>query len=333
MNVETTIRYLHLLRYLPKYPSKRSLNQIRDHLYSLGYKVTDRTIQRDLLKLETPFGLLCDARSKPYGWSFPEHAKALDIASIDKEEAFSLMLIREYLINNFDTLSFPRMNNIFDKAEKTLNAYQDPHQKLDWKQKIIFKSVSHNYLPPKVDVEVYENILGSLINEKQFQAKYESRRRISEKVYNPLSIIAHGVIRRLVCTRAEDPSKVLHLPLQRFKSFEALDSSISIPASFNLEDYVNSGEVDYLYKKDIQLILRFNEKTGRHLVETPFSSSQQLSLSKDKKIYSLKVNTNDTETLRRWILGFGSNVTVLKPKYLSDFVNDECKKILENTSS
>ena len=61
--MDTTIRYLEMLQFLPRYPRKKSLSEIRDHLNACGYKVSDRTIQRDLKKLETPFGLICDDRA------------------------------------------------------------------------------------------------------------------------------------------------------------------------------------------------------------------------------------------------------------------------------
>ncbi len=65
MSQETSIRLIKLLTYIPKYPAKRSLSDFKRHLGSLGYDVTDRTIQRDLLKLEKYFPLTCDDRNPP----------------------------------------------------------------------------------------------------------------------------------------------------------------------------------------------------------------------------------------------------------------------------
>ena len=48
---DTSIRYLEMLQFLPMFPAKRSLPEIKEHLEEYGYFVSDRTIQRDLIKL------------------------------------------------------------------------------------------------------------------------------------------------------------------------------------------------------------------------------------------------------------------------------------------
>ena len=96
MSQETSIRLIKILTYIPKYPAKRSLSNFKEHLESLGYEVTDRTIQRDLLKLEKYFPLLCDDRNPPYGWSWQEDAKEINLSAMDKVEALSLSLAEKY---------------------------------------------------------------------------------------------------------------------------------------------------------------------------------------------------------------------------------------------
>ena len=97
MNNDTSLRYLEMLQYLPVYPAKRSLSEIRSHLSEYGHLVSDRTIQRDLRKLEGSFGLYCDDRSIPHGWCWMKDAKRVDIAAMDHAEALTLSLAKKYL--------------------------------------------------------------------------------------------------------------------------------------------------------------------------------------------------------------------------------------------
>ena len=94
---DTSIRYLEMLQFLPMSPAKRSLPEIRAHLEVYGYSVSDRTIQRDLIKLSSAFGLYCDDRSIPFGWCWMKDAKRADMASMDHAEALTLSLARTYL--------------------------------------------------------------------------------------------------------------------------------------------------------------------------------------------------------------------------------------------
>ena len=71
-----------------------------------------------------------------------------------------------------------------------------------------------------------------------------------------------------------------------------------------------------MYQKDIQLKLQFTYDAGQHLFETPIDPSQEIEITNDGKNLLVKATIHDTETLRRWILGFGVKVKVIEPKYL-----------------
>ena len=266
-----------MLQFLPRYPRKKSLSEIRDHLNSCGYKVSDRTIQRDLKKLETPFGLICDDRSIPFGWSFSQVARRGDIAEIDENEALLLMLVRDHLNEIIPLEQLPRMNLMFNRATKVLNA--NNHEKIHgWKNKIKIKPAFMNYMRPKVESEISSSIIECLLNDKQFEGEYRSRNGLSKHIYNPLGLVSHGVSQRLICYRKTNIDKILHLPLHRFQSCQPLKDDICLPDNFDLEQYLEAGQIEYLYQKDIQLRLQFTYDAGQHLFETPIDPSQELSL-------------------------------------------------------
>ena len=68
-------------------------------------------------------------------------------------------------------------------------------------------------------------------------------------------------------------------------------------------------------KKPLKLEVIFDEFAGFHLHETPISMDQKLTdLGKGK--LKLKATVQDTSQLRWWLLGFGSQVEIVKPKRL-----------------
>lgn len=56
MSAETTLRYIETLRCLPV-GKWRTTGDVYCILQSLGYRVTKRTVERDLHKLAKPFGI------------------------------------------------------------------------------------------------------------------------------------------------------------------------------------------------------------------------------------------------------------------------------------
>ena len=84
---------------------------------------------------------------------------------------------------------------------------------------------------------------------------------------------------------------------------------------------------DSLYDESIDLHLKFSYSAGLHLTETPFSKNQEIEIVKGKSI-TLKAKTPYTETLKRWILGFGDQVKVMGPAKLKKEITEIYRKSL-----
>ena len=97
----------------------------------------------------------------------------------------------------------------------------------------------------------------------------------------------------MICTReigGQTDNIIRYLPIHRFKSVSSLEDKINIPDGFNLDDYLSSGQIEYLYDESIDLHLKFTHSAGLHLTETPFSKDQEIKIVKGKSI-TLKANT------------------------------------------
>ena len=190
MSQETSIRLIKLLTYIPKYPAKRSLSNFKEHLESLGYEVTDRTIQRDLLKLEKYFPLLCDDRNPPYGWSWQEDAKEINLSAMDKVEALSLSLAEKYLEPLMPIENYERIRNLFDRANNTLESSEQSQLK-KWRDRVRVLPQSQRLEPPLINQEVQSNIYDALLNGEQLDVQYlKANSRLQEKrTVNPLGIV------------------------------------------------------------------------------------------------------------------------------------------------
>ena len=325
---ETSIRLIKLLRYIPKYPAKRSLENFRDYLQNLNYEVTDRTIQRDLLKLEKYFPLMCDDRNAPYGWSWQKDSKESDLASMDKVEALSLSLAKKYLEPLMPVENYDRINNLFDRANNILESSKKS-QLRRWRDRVRALPQSQKLIPPVVKQEVQASIYDALLNEEQLEVRYlKANSEMAEKrIVNPLGLVLRGIVHRLICTMDPDFKNIRQLPLHRFKWARANDESSIEPENFDIDDYLEKESLSFLRtEKKIRVELLFDATTGFHLSEPPLSQDQKFQQEEAGKIRII-ASVADTEQLRWWILGFGENVEVIKPKALRDEVKSRVKSL------
>ena len=328
MSQETSIRLIKLLTYIPKYPAKRSLGNFKKHLESLGYEVTDRTIQRDLLKLEKYFPLLCDDRNAPYGWSWQEDAKEINLSAMDKVEALSLSLAEKYLEPLMPIENYERIRNLFDRANNTLESSEQSQLK-KWRDRVRVLPQSQRLEPPLINQEVQSNIYDALLNGEQLDVQYlKANSKLAKKrTVNPLGIVLMGIVHRLICTMDPDFKIIRHLPLHRFKTANANGETSIEPENFDIDDYLDKESLSFLRtEKKIKIELLFRGNTGFHLSETPVSKDQKYKEEKNGKI-RISGTVADTEQLRWWILGFGENVEVIKPKILRDEISNRIKLV------
>ena len=326
--MNTAIRYIELLRLIPRFPQKKSLYDLRKSLAELGYQVSDRTIQRDLKKLESSFGLICDDRSIPYGWSFAKDANYIDLSALDEPEAMFLSLFKEQFDGIINLKELPRINNLFKRSEAIVQS--KALKKGNWNKKIRFVDATHRYLPPTMDEKLVAKIIKATLTNFQILGTYQSResKKSSQHIYNPLGIVSHGVVKRLVCTRNKE-ELIRQLPIHRFRAVEVLTIKAFVPQNFDLDDYIASGFLEYIHNASISLVAELHPKAGYHLFETPFSKNQRTTFDTKRNKIILEAEVADTETLRRWILSFGSQINIRSPKYLRNIVANEYQEALK----
>lgn len=92
----------------------------RDYKVSSKLWEVHRTIQRDLITLSSAFGLLCDQRSKPYGWSFRQGV-SVGVPVKDMGTALALELANQYLSNALPRALLKDLEPYMNQARKRLS--------------------------------------------------------------------------------------------------------------------------------------------------------------------------------------------------------------------
>ena len=313
---DSVLRQLKLLEFLPRQPRKISPQDLRIQLSDSGFEVSIRTIQRDLKNLSSILPLISDERDKPYGWSWHKDATGLNPA-MDPIEALTFSLAEEYLEPIMPSKSFKRMKIFFDRANNVLKEMNKSSIK-KWRDNVRVVPQWQTLIPPEIDENAEANLYEALLQGKQLEVKYLKRglKNPETRTINPLGVVLHGVVHRLVCTMEEDPENPRHLPIHRFKAAKFNGKPLVEPKNFKIDNFIRSQNIGFLISStNINLEAIFQPMAGFHLTETPVSNSQSLKRLANGS-FLLKASLPDTSQLRWWLMGFGSDVEVLKPARL-----------------
>jgi len=324
---DTTLRQLKLLESLPRQPRKISPQEMKESLSQSGFEVSIRTIQRDLKTLSAILPLISDERDKPYGWSWHKDATGLNPA-MDPIEALTFSLAEEYLEPIMPGKSFKRMKVFFERANSVLKE-MDKSSIKKWRDNVRVIPQWQTLIAPSINEKAEAAIYEALLKGKQLEVKYLKRGEVKadKRIVNPLGIVLQGVVHRLICTMGEDSESPRHLPIHRFKSAELNGKSASAPKGFNLDNFIESQNIGFLVsKKLLNLEVIFESMAGFHLTETPISRDQILKKLEDGH-YLLKVKLPDTSQIRWWLLGFGSQVEVIRPTSLREEFKEISKEL------
>jgi predicted DNA-binding transcriptional regulator YafY len=313
---ETILRFLTMLRLLPRSPRKIDTATMERRLRDEGYRVTRRTIQRDLHQLARTFPLLCDEH-RPAGWSWAPEAALLDIPGMDPNTALTFVLVERFLAPLLPRHTFGRIQPYLTQAQRILDAL--PTNALGrWPSRV---RVVHRGPPlrlPEITEAILEAVTRGLLDGRRLDVAYRSREKdeIVRGELNPLGLVCKGGIAYLVCT-FWDYTDIRQVVLHRMQHAEVLEVSASVPEGFDLDRYIHEGEFSYPVGEPIRLEAVFSHGADFHLHDTPLSVDQVIE-ELDHEHGLVRATVENTAELRWWLLGFGELVEVLSPADLRE---------------
>ncbi len=307
-------RHWVMLQSIPRFPRKTTVQKLNETLEVNGFETTDRTIQRDLIKLSSIFPLVSDDRDKPFGWSWEKNAPMFDLPAMDTHTALTFHLSEKFLAQIMPPGISKTIQPHFKLAESVLDAM--PGKKLkQWRDKIRVLSRTQQLLSPNIDDHIINLTYQALLEGKQFNATYQTRNG-EEQHYrvSPRGLVIRDQVTYLVVT-LWNYKDIKQLLLHRMSNIELLEDKVK-KLSFNLDDYINSGEFDFVeQEKIIQLKMRIENHVVRHLLETPLSEDQTVK-SINEEMSMLSAGVKNTQQLRWWLLALGEGIEILQPTSL-----------------
>ena len=314
---------VHVLAFL-SHSRSVDTTQIRDHLATLGYERTLRTIQRLMDDLCGSFDIVRDDNSKPYGYRWKPNARGLGMPALADREALVLLLARQHLEPLLPRSVVKALDPLFHEARQRLDPLHGNGQRAlkSWPNKIAVVSQLQPLIPPKLAAGVLEEVTEALQGDLWLDIDYrnfEQEARQNKRVM-PLALVQQGVRLFLVC-QFEGYVDRRHLALHRIGRARATGLPFERPA-FELKAYVNDGHFGFGQGERIALRLEVAPAVAELLQETPVAPDQRIIPTRNGRS-ELTATVVRSEQLRWWLRTYGDAVRVLEPAGLLDDGVDE----------
>ena len=313
---DTLKRQWQMLRLIPRHPSKIATSELIQRLADDGFETTQRTVQRDLVRLSGIYPLACDERSKPYGWQWMEDAATMDVPCMDTYTALTFWLARQHLEALLPKTTLRQLQPHFKTAVHVLDSISADKGASAWRNKVRVLHRGPKLKSPEIKADVQNTVYDALLRNRRLNITYSPRWQEGQKEYeiNPLGLVLKDGIIYLVCSMWDYPDIRL-LTLHRMQAADILDKPVSAPDGFHLDAYIASGELDFAVGGAIHLKALFSNDIAYHLAERPLSDDQIIARHTDN-LMQLTATVQDTSELRWWLLGFGDQVEILEPTEL-----------------
>jgi predicted DNA-binding transcriptional regulator YafY len=313
--LETVHIVLALLQRIPR-NRKVTAKELQAQLHAAGLARDMRTIQRQLEMLTEHFDIERDDRSKPYGYSWKEQAKAISLPGMTEQESLLLTLAEQHMRNMLPASLMKSMAGFFTQARSNMAPHSNAKKEREWLSKVRVVSESQPLLPPKIVAGVFDEVSNALYGNRWLKVDYVNveGKRTSKEVM-PLGLAQQGPRLYLVC-RFSGYNNERSLALHRIRQARAAERTFEQPKDFDLKQFDDDGRFGFGDGKRIHLSFLIDKDSGIYLRECPLSTDQVVTQVKDK----LKISATvvDTVQLDRWLLGFGDRIASIKKRDIPD---------------
>jgi predicted DNA-binding transcriptional regulator YafY len=311
----TAVRYLTMLRMVPRFPKAITTTELAERLDEQGFSLTMRSIQRDLEKLSTDFPLIVDESNRPFGWSFDREATMDIIPALDLPAALTFELAKAYLTPMLPPRALSHLKPHFDEAHRTLLREKNPLGQWPERVRVINRGLGGQR--PPINADVLETVTEALLREYQCELCYQARSwpEPGQITVHPLGLIFRDPNVYLICT-IDGREGIRQLVLHRATTGELVEQAVERPDNFDLDLYIRSGAMGILKSdKPLYLKLRCDKPALNHLIESPLGFDQ-MTEEIDDSTFEIAVTVGDTQDLRWWLTAQAVHCDILEPEWL-----------------
>lgn len=328
---DTLFKRIQILKLLPKFPARISASSIHSKLESEGFKLTKRTVQRDLNDLAKLFAIESDGNKDIPGWCWQANADKIELPEMDPGVALTFQMVKAHLQKFMPPSVISELSGYFTNADKLLTSLKN-NSLSDWSNKIATLSRTQPLIAPSLDSETLSNVYMALLSETKITAHYQPKlEEPRDYTINPLGIVIVDQVVYLVGT-LWNYKDIKQFALHRFLSVKNTEKSMIKPNTFSLQEYISDDNFYFPIEDQgdtINLKIKTNRHIAKHLEEVSLSDDQMITPMENSALFEICASVKNTQQLRWWLSGFGAGLEVIEPVELREEFIHTANKLSE----
>jgi len=310
------------------FPSKDVLRQnCEEELYGsgIGKKICYSTIEKDIfvMRMEHDAPIKYDRINKGYYYTDKDYSmEEIPLTESDISAIKNATNILRQFKNNPVFANFQyAIEKIIDRVSLSQikgNSYND-------------NILQFESLPTIRGNEFLDPILLAIKNRKSIQFSYHKYKGEEQSVrrINPY-LLKEYRNRWYVIGKSEIKNIIVTFGLDRITELITLDTNFSIDSNFNSDLYFKYtfGITTYEALPE-NLVIKVNKLLSKYLISQPLHHTQEI-IDKNDDSITLSYFLLPSFELKMQLLGFGSDITIIKPKSLREDIKQTAKNILLN---
>src|SRR5258706_8117076 len=287
-------------------------------------EVSTKTIHRDIEFMRDRLNLPIEFAPSNNGYRYNGEVSSFPTMQITEGELFALV-VAEKALQQYRGTSFEKpLLSAIKKMEQALPDTISLNL-ADIEQTISFRTRAEQIL----DLKIFDALAKAAARREQIELTYRKpgQTEPEARVVDPYHLaningewylFAHDHARKDIRTFAPARIKSVTLTGKKFERSQKFSLEKRLRDSFG----VHSGQGEH------DVIIRFNARAADYVREKKWHESQQLRELKDGGV-ELALKLSSLSEVERWVLSWGGDAKVLKPRELTESIKAAAKRILQ----
>lgn len=286
-------------------------------------EVSRKSIVRDLEFMRDRLGLPLEYDERRWGYFYTEDVGAFPALQITEGELFALLVaekaVQQYRGTVFERPLLSAMRKMSAGLPDTVSVHW-----ADWDQAISFRTSAE----PILNLEIFNTLADALAHSRTLRIRYRKpgARRPQSREIDPWHLaningewylFAHDHLRKALRTFV--PARIL--------AAEPTGHTFKRPTRFSVDRQLRDSFGVRSAEGNFTVVIRFHPRVADYIREKRWHPSQQLRTRRDGGV-ELTMRLSSLVEVQRWILGWGGDAVVVRPKELAESVQAAARAIL-----
>ena len=286
-------------------------------------EVSTKSIQRDLEFMRDRMNLPVEFNYQRNGFFYHGEVEAFPTMQITEGEIFALVLaekaLQQYRGTSFEQPLLSAVKKIEQSLPNTISV-----NLAGLEQTISFRT----RVESAVNLEIFNTLTKAAAQRQQLTLLYRKpgQPKAEPRVVDPYHL-ANINGEWFLFAYDHGRNDVRTFAPARVQSATPTGKTFPRPEKFSLENRLRGSFGVHSSEGEFEVVLRFNARAADYVREKKWHASQQLRERKDGGV-ELQLKLTSLVEIERWVLSWGGDAVVLKPKALADSVRAAARKIL-----